>query len=280
MKNIPYYLLVHALVLTTLHAADVKEITFKSKCLNKDKKITVVLPDAYTANTEKRFPTAYFLDGFAGSHSRWPKKTPVNQLVDKYGIIVVCPDGTRDSWYWDSPVVPSNKYESFIYKDVVAHVDANYRTIAKPTGRAITGLSMGGHGAMFVGLRHPTVFGTVAAMSGGLDIRPFPKNWNMKKWLGDQKTHRENWDAHTVINVLDKVKPGQKILFDCGAKDFFLKVNRATHEKMKKLKIPHIYEEYPGGHSWGYWKVAVVRHMAFFNESFGGEKYVPKNKID
>jgi S-formylglutathione hydrolase FrmB len=268
------------LVLATVDAADVKEITFKSQCLAKDKKITVVLPDAYAAKADKRFPTAYFLDGFAGSHSRWPQSTPMKELVDKYGIIVVCPDGTRDSWYWDSPIVPTNKYETFIYKDVVTYVDANYRTVASAKGRAITGLSMGGHGAMFVGLRHPDVFGTVAAMSGGLDVRPFPKKWNMKKWLGEKEAHKENWETHTVINVLDKVKPGQKILFDCGTKDFFIKVNRATHEKMKKLNIPHTYEEYPGGHSWGYWKVAVVRHMAFFNESFGGEKYEPKNKVD
>jgi len=253
----------------SVHAAQVKEVTFKSETLDLDKKVTVVLPDAYETDTAKRYPTAYFLDGFAGSHVRWPKETPVNDLVDRYGIIVVCPDGTRDSWYFDSPIVPSNKYETFIYLDVVQYVDSHYRTIADAAQRGITGLSMGGHGAMFVGLRHPKVFGNVASMSGGLDIRPFPDNWNMKAWLGDQATHKENWETHTVINVIEQVQAGQYILFDCGSEDFFIQVNRATHEKMTKLNIPHRYEEYPGQHNWAYWKEAVKRHMAFFNESFG-----------
>ena len=253
---------------SVLYSAEVKEITFKSPSMNIDKKLTVVLPDSYKEG-DTRYPTAYFLDGFSGNHTRWPKQTPVNELVDKYQIIVVCPDGTKDSWYWDSPLKPENKYETFIYKDCVDHVDANFRTKAKPQFRAITGLSMGGHGAMFVGLRHPEVFGTVCAMSGGLDIRPFPNNWNMKKWLGDKKDNPENWEKFTVINQLEAVKETkQHIMFCCGTGDFFLKVNQATSAKMKELGIPHTYKEYPGKHNWPYWKLAVPRHMAFFNYTF------------
>ena len=274
MRNrIPaFFLLLTFLFLVGIFAADVVEVEFQSPSLGIAKKMMVVLPAGYKADAAAAYPVAYFLDGYAGSHARWVKETPLVEMADKYGIIAVCPNGTKNSWYFDSPVRPENKYESFIFKDVVGYVDQHYKTRAVPAGRAITGLSMGGHGAMFVGLRHPEVFGAVAAMSGGLDIRPFPDKWNIKDWLGDIKTHPENWESGTVFNVVDGVKPGvQRILFDCGKSDFFLGVNRKTHEKMVKLGIPHLYEEYPGAHNWAYWKPAVKRHMAFFDAFFRGD---------
>jgi S-formylglutathione hydrolase FrmB len=261
-------------------AAQVEEVIFASQSLRMDKKLTIVLPGSYPNSPEKYYPTVYLLGGHGGDHRQWHELTNLARLVDEYDIIAVCPDGSPDSWYFDSPIVPNNRYESFIAKDLIDYVDSRYRTIAKPEARGITGLSMGGHGAMFVGLRHPELFGAVAAMSGGLDLRPFPDEWGIKKWLGEQKEHSENWESHSVINVIDHIKPGQQILFDCGKKDFFIEVNRATHEKMKTLEIPHIYEEYPGGHDWDYWETAVARHMAFFADAFNGRTYTPAREVD
>ena len=254
--------------------AEIAQVTFPSPALAIDKKLTVVLPRAYAADAAARFPVVYFLDGYAGSDERWAKQTSLPELVDQDGIIAVCPDGAVDSWYVDSPIHPEHRYETFIWQDVPTWVDAHYRTRATPVGRGITGLSMGGHGAMFAGLHHPEVFGAVASMSGGLDIRPFANNWGIKNWLGDIKDHQRDWDEHTVITQLERVKPGQAILFDCGTADFFLAVNRFTHAKLDALKIPHQYQEFPGGHSWDYWKPAVIRHMAFFAAFFNGAKPV------
>ena len=263
------FLAVVALAFGTMsQAADVQQVVFKSEALSLDKKMTVLVPDSYAAG-DKKYPVVLFLHGYGGGPGGWAKHSTLAAEVDKYGIIAVCTDGTRDSWYFDSPLVESNKYETFIFKDVVTYIDGNYRTYAKNTKRGITGLSMGGHGAMFVGLRHPEVFGTICSMSGGLDIRPFPNNWNLKHWLGDIKEHSGNWDKYTAINQLSpKTASKQNFLFDCGTEDFFIGVNRAMHKKMQKLKIKHIYEEYPGSHNWKYWKLAVIRHMAFFKKSF------------
>ena len=75
-------------------------------------------------------------------------------------------------------------------------------------------------------------------MSGGLDIRPFPNNWEMKKQLGEEASNKQRWDEHTVINQLDKIKNGDlAVIIDCGCDDFFLEVNKAVHEKLLKKKI-------------------------------------------
>jgi len=62
-----------------------------------------------------------------------------------------------------------------VSKELIQWVDENYRTIAERGGRAISGLSMGGHGGLFLGFRHQDVFGACGSMSGGVDIRPFPE---------------------------------------------------------------------------------------------------------
>lgn len=65
---------------------------------------------------------------------------------------------------------------------------------------------MGGHGAMWLSFRHKDVFGAAGSTSGGVDIRPFPNNWNMSDWLGKESENQEIWDNHTAINQIDRLK--------------------------------------------------------------------------
>ena len=73
-------------------------------------------------------------------------------------------------------MVPESRYETFISKELIAYTDKNLNAIPDRSKRAITGLSMGGHGAMWNAIRHQDVFGAVGTTSGGMDIRPFPNS--------------------------------------------------------------------------------------------------------
>ena len=68
----------------------------------------------------------------------------------------------------------------FVAKELVEYIDKNFATKADRSGRVITGLSMGGHGGMWLSIRHQDILGGGGSMSGGLDIRPFPDSWNMR----------------------------------------------------------------------------------------------------
>jgi S-formylglutathione hydrolase FrmB len=130
------------------------------------------------------------LHGYGGNAKTWIGIKPnLPQIADEKGIIFVCPDGKK-SWYWDSPVNPSFRYETFISSELVKYIDEHYKTIADRKGRAITGLSMGGHGAMWNAIRHKDTFGAGGSTSGGMDIRPFPKNWDMSKQLGEYESNK------------------------------------------------------------------------------------------
>jgi S-formylglutathione hydrolase FrmB len=128
---------------------------------------------------------------------------------------------------------------------------------------------MGGHGAMWLAIRHKDVFGAVGSTSGGLDIRPFPEYWNMKKYLGERDENLEVWNNHTVINQLDRLKEGElAIIIDCGVGDFFYAVNKAVHERLLSQKISHDFISRPGGHNDGYWNNSIDYQILFFRKFF------------
>lgn len=254
-------------------AAKIDTIQVFSPSMNKNIKTCVITPDDYK-KSNKKFPVVYLLHGYSGNYGSWAKDfKDVGKQVDQYGFIVIGVDGNFSSWYFDSPIDPTFKYETYVIKELVPFVDKNYKTIASREGRAISGLSMGGHGALYLSFRHQDVFGAAGSMSGGVDIRPFPENWDIKKRLGTITEFPENWEKNNVTNMLELVKDNKlKLIIDCGVDDFFMDVNRELHNKMLALKINHDYIERPGKHNIEYWENSLKFQLLFFDNFFKENK--------
>ncbi len=259
-----------------LQAQSIDTIKVRSASMDKDVETVIVIPDAYYYNPEERFSVIYLLHGYGGNAKSWIGIKPnLLQLANERNVIFVCPDG-KNSWYWDSPLDPKSRYETFVSKELIAYIDTNYRTIASPSGRAITGLSMGGHGGLWLSIRHSDVFGAGGSMSGGLDIRPFPDNWEMKKQLGEYAQNKERWDKYTVINALEKLHNNElAIIIDCGFNDFFYEVNKNVHNKLLERGINHEFIVRPGAHNAKYWNNAIDTQVMFFRKFF--DKTLPKD---
>ena len=238
-----------------------------SQKMNREIKAVVVLPHQYFDNPTDSFPSVYVLHGASGDYSNWPKKKNLEQVATQYGVVMICPDG-QDSWYFDSPIDPKMQFEAFISRELVAYVDSHYRTFRSAKMRAITGLSMGGHGALWNAFRHPDVWGSCGSMSGGVDITKFTDRWHIKARLGNYEDNPERWHQHAVVNLVPSIQPGQNIIIDDGADDFFYQVNCNLHEALLKAKIPHDFTIRPGAHSWKYWINALDYHMLFFSKAF------------
>lgn len=275
MKNLLKALtLLTALVLfLPAQAQRVDTISVYSPSMGREIRNVIILPENYGKNPNESYPVLYLLHGYSGRHDSWIKLKPeLPQIVSRYGIIIVCPNG-ENSWYWDSPRNPKSKFETFVSSELVKYIDKNYKTKANIQGRAITGLSMGGHGGLWLGIRHQDIFGACGSMSGGVDIRPFPDNWEMKTQLGEYAENKQVWEEHTVIGQLNKIKPGKlAIIFDCGTADFFYEVNKSLHEQMLYLNIPHDYIERPGVHDGKYWNNAIDYQLMFFAKFFGAAR--------
>ncbi|HEY1112050.1 MAG TPA: alpha/beta hydrolase family protein [Chitinophagaceae bacterium] len=254
-------------------AATVDTVSITSQKMQKTFRCVVIKPEAYKKKNTA-CPAVYLLHGYSGNYSNWIIRVPqLKQFADTYGVLIVCPDGGYSSWYLDSPVDSTMRYETYIGTEVPAYIDAHYRTIKRREGRAITGLSMGGHGGLFLGLRHAGRFGACGSMSGGVDLYDTRSKFDLVKRVGDTLTHAGNWKQLSVMNVVEQYpKDSVAIIMDCGVDDFFYDNNRELHEKMVRLKIPHDYIERPGKHNWDYWAIAVEYQLLFFRNYFDKSK--------
>ncbi|WP_300698248.1 alpha/beta hydrolase family protein [uncultured Bacteroides sp.] len=250
-------------------AARVDTVRVNSPAMKKEVQVVYVLPDKALDKKAEACPTVYLLHGFGGNARTWVGIKPdLGKIADEKGIIFVCPDG-KNSWYWDSPKNPDYRYETFVSSELVKYTDEHYATVPEKKARAITGLSMGGHGALWVAIRHHDTFGAAGSTSGGVDIRPFPKNWEMSRQLGEYESDPALWDAHTVIMQLDKIQNGDlALIIDCGEQDFFLDVNKALHAKLLERKIDHDFITRPGAHNGKYWNNSIDYQILFFDKFF------------
>ncbi|MFD0793066.1 alpha/beta hydrolase [Mucilaginibacter litoreus] len=236
--------------------------------MKKDIKAVVLLPGTYSK--AKRFPVVYLLHGFSGNYADWITKDPaVKNLADQYHCIIVCPDGAFASWYIDSPVNKDWMYDTYVSKELVKYIDTHFSTIKDRTGRAITGLSMGGHGALTMAIEHQKTYGAVGSMSGCVDLKPYAKDFAINQILGNYEDNPKSWADHSVVGMINQLKPGAlKIIFDCGTDDFFAGINNSLHQQLLDAKIPHDYIVRPGAHTWDYWSNSINYQMLFFHRYF------------
>jgi len=258
------------LIVFGANAAIVDTVEIFSNSMHRPVKTVVVRPGNYTTEKNKYFPVLYLLHGAFGSYSNWIRKVPhIQQLADQHQMIIVCPDGGFTSWYFDSPVDSTYRFETFVAKEVPQYVDAHYRTIEDRKGRAITGLSMGGHGGIFLAFRHADQFSACGSMSGALHVSVITVGYDVEKRLGSPETNKQYWTDWSALNVIDHYpKDSLAIIIDCGTEDRVLAMNKAVHEKMIRLKIPHDYTERPGEHNWAYWEKAIDYQVLYFRRHF------------
>lgn len=250
-------------------AARIDTLKIMSPSMQKIIPNLVIIPDSYSASA-KKYPVLYLLHGATDDYKGWVTKVPsIKSYADQYNFIIVCPDGGYTSWYFDSPIDKQMQYETYISKELVGTIDHKYNTLAQKRGRAITGLSMGGHGAFYLAFKHQDIWGAAGSMSGGVDILRFSNNWDIAKRLGNYSQNPDIWEKNTVINMLQLLNGKDiKLIFDCGVNDFFYDANKRLHLAMLEKNISHDYTERPGAHDWKYWTNAIQYQMLFFDNYF------------
>ncbi len=250
--------------------AYVAAVAIPASKMNRNVNVIYMVPDKEPAGT--KYPVLYLLHGANGNERDWITQKPdLPKIANEKGIIIVCPDG-NNSWYWDSPVMSDFQYETFIYKNLVEYTDKNFPTVKERGSRAITGLSMGGHGALWNAIRHKDVFGAVGSMSGGVDIsydEAWATRWSIQDRLGPRSANLDVWKAHSVISQIDKLDNGDLAIYiDCGTSDTFIAVNGILHEELDKRGIAHEYSTRPGAHNWNFWTVSIVSHIDYFDRNW------------
>ncbi|MEN2282601.1 alpha/beta hydrolase family protein [Algoriphagus sp. SE2] len=278
MKN---FLFTFFLIPTFVWAqAKVDTIEVYSSGMKKVLKAAVTLPSDYS-NSNSKFPVLYLLHGGSGAFDDWHKKVTepglVNKMADSYNLIIVTPGVGPASYYFDSPTMDSVQYETYFIEDLIPEIDKKYRTLSKKESRAITGLSMGGHGAMLLSAKHPELFVAAGSMSGVMNIDTrlwkVPENFQklrqsqQRAMLGEDLQYDAPFSTYTIVGLVDKMKSNNiALILDIGVDDFLIETNRQLHQLLLNNQTDHDYTERPGAHTWEYWTEALPYHLLFFSK--------------
>jgi putative tributyrin esterase len=222
----------------------------------------IFIPESYDG--EESFPLLFMLHGWSGNYEQWNSIIPLQEYADEYNFIIVCPDGFYDSWYVDSPINDSSQFETFLFEDLVPKLFTDFKI--DTNNIFITGLSMGGHGAVTLHLKYPNFFKASASTSGILDLTHFPEKWGMKNIFGDIHNNYDTWIEHSAYYLLKDDCKNIRLHIDCGTEDFAYEVNKNFSDRAQKLDINLKFVSGPGNHSHEYWKSSIPAHFIFFKE--------------
>jgi len=254
-----------SLILSTLFltALAQKQVIFTSKNLPKADTVWVFTPKNLTG--KDKAPAVFLLHGFGGNYKQWNNIMDAQKYADDYGYTLICPDGLFKSWYLNSPAKADWQYEKFFFDELLPKIKKDY---AIDTANVfITGLSMGGHGALWLFLKHPEEFKSAGSTSGGINLRDAIGKFGVPELLGNPDKDSDIWLKYSVIANIDKLAGSKKeIIFDCGADDFFYQSNNAMKKKCDSLKINATYISQPGSHNLAYWKKSIKQQFEFFSK--------------
>ncbi|MEP7107620.1 MAG: alpha/beta fold hydrolase [Ferruginibacter sp.] len=248
---------------------NLRHITVRTNNLPGRGDITVYVPSAAGG---QHVPIVILLHGVYGSAWCWPLKAGVHQLSERLikektiaPMILAMPS---DGLYRDgSAFLPHNDgydYEKWIVEDVTDAIKQEI-TIASPRSALfITGLSMGGYGALRMGAKYPGLF---KAFSGLSSITAFDQ---LAIWYENGDIREIAGNVVSQPGVLETILLNKASLppfmFDCGDKDVLIGANRKLHNDLLTNNILHDYYEYPGEHDWNYWRTHIKEHLLFFNK--------------
>jgi putative tributyrin esterase len=242
-------------------------INYDSRSLRKASSFNIVFPD--DPDVVRPWSVFYLLHGLSDDHTIWMRRTSIERYVSGLPLVVVMPDGGR-GWYTNA--IEGFAYEDDLLKDVIGLVERTFPVKADRSGRAIGGLSMGGYGAVKLGLKHTDLFASVNSHSGAIlaqrDARIIKEQYPEFERIFGKTPAGGPEDPSAIVERVDHGRvPAMRI--DCGTEDRLLEQNRTFHRQLESLRIAHEYQEFPGDHNWAYWDKHVQEAVAFHVRNLG-----------
>ena len=264
-----------------------ESLVMNSSLMNQAVKFSIYLPpDYYVSN--RRYPVVYLLHGLGDNETGWVQFGEADRIADA-GIrsgelppmIIVMPNAGT-TWYVND-YQNKVRYEDMFVQEFIPHIDSMFRTRTQREYRAISGLSMGGFGALTLAMHHPDLFSSCAAMSAAVrtdeTFASIPdERYNTVYapiFSGPVKGEERltiTWKRNSPITLV-KSAPESELLkvrwyLDCGDDDALTVGNSLLHIAMLERKIPHEYRVRDGAHMWSYWRTGLPDALLFIGTSF------------
>ena len=263
--------------------ATVVEDSVYSPSLHRFTHFRVCLPFVTAASREgtasrqvpPRYPAILVLHGFDGNYRDWTDIASIQKFAPRDSIVIVTPDG-ENSWYVNAPGDNSAGFEDCFTRDIIPSIEHKYPIDAKHLG--IAGLSMGGYGALVLGLRHPGLFCFVGSMSGSPDvplgIPDLERNGrggmraSLEHAFGADTSSWAGFAPERIVRTIDTASAPYLYLAN-GIQDEFaarLLFYRSFADVARGRGMRYEYHETPGRHSWEYWTREIDPLLRRFSE--------------
>ncbi len=259
--------------------------SLQSKILARRVPYCVLLPPAYDSDAARKFPILYFFHGLGDDEQMFIHSGGFNLVEDLWerkelGDFLIATPAAGATFY-----INSNdgkiRYEGFLIEEFLPAIEKRFRARAGRANRAVSGVSMGGYGALHLAFRHPELFSAVSAHSAAL-IDKLPsflgggvaQNSPRARVFGGTFGNPPNtafWDRNSPIGVARTASlTGVKIYFDCGNEDDFGFEGGATalDRVLTSRRIPHEFHLYPGRHDWQYFATHLPASLQFHSKLF------------
>jgi putative tributyrin esterase len=218
---------------------NVGTMQFRSRVLERRVAFAFSLPLARHAGPGP-YPALLLLHGWSGDHAAWLHGTAMPRHLAQLPLIAIMPDGGNNHWCNQHP---EGRIEDFVMEDLLPSCEEFFAI--RPGRWAIGGASMGGYGAVRLGLKHPNRFGAIIAHAGRYEDRASLDR------TAPLLSPEQRADADVFRWAREAVgRPDRPTLrLDCGTDDVLLTQNRAFHAYLDEIGYTHAYAEYPGGHT-------------------------------
>ena len=232
-----------------------------STCLGIQTKVNVIIPQKDTTGEigvsekkeDKGYKCLYLLHGLSDDETIWLRRTSIERYAQKYGICVVMPCGGR-SFYTDMKY--GMKYYSFISEELPRLISEFFHVSDKKEDTFIAGLSMGGYGALKIGLKKPDKFAACAGLSSVADIEEFMTvhRPQLRECIfGLEGRVPEDEDLFCLASKVNSSLVKPRIYMGEGTEDFMYEENIRLKEHFETLDYDFTYRESAGAHNWAFW---------------------------
>jgi S-formylglutathione hydrolase FrmB len=290
----------------------------ESKSLSQPVRVNILLPEGY-ADGSANYPVLYLFHGTSGGADDWLDDGNAEAATDPYPMIVVMPDAGYDddgggwftNWVDQQTALGASNWETFHIDELIPWVDANLRTIADRSGRAIAGLSQGGFGSFSYAARHPDLFSSAASFSGAPDIASNPvieaaaatvvcgtasglDQVEPYAMFGDPVLDRINWQGHNPANLVTNLRATDLELWTgngvpgplappSSATPGASFIEGMTHTSTLSFAqiarahdVAYTLDDYGSGtHEWPYWTRDLTQYLAALGPLFAHPAAAP-----
>lgn len=251
-------------------ASQYLQISFHSTALEMSTQVAIVMPqELWSLQRErgdavKEYPTIYLLHGYLGDHTSWQRASAIERYAAEHGVAVVMP-GVERSWYSDTQY--GYNFLTYLCEELPFFLSTHFKGFSQSRETTfVAGLSMGGYGAMKVGLTRPDRFGAIVSLSSAFDVVGRVKNALPEKkgyWYGifgeaKEVENSQNDVYYLAQKVKKEGKPLPKIQLWCGTEDPRLGESQTMRDHLLSLGYDVYYSESEGDHTWVYWDQQIA----------------------